>query len=80
MSEQSGIRGGQRAVSAAYKKYVSMASTAQQRIAARAAITYQNDSEIKTPSGCEVKRMKRTRWMPRQSEAMKDVLICEKRR
>ncbi len=30
--------------------------------------------------GFETDTTKRTRWMPWQSEAMKDVLICEKRR
>ena len=30
--------------------------------------------------GYMVKRGKRTRWMPRRSEAMKDVVACEKPR
>ncbi|WP_273805198.1 hypothetical protein, partial [Providencia rettgeri] len=37
-------------------RYVSIASTAQHKITARAAITGQNNT-IETPSGCEVKRL-----------------------
>lgn len=35
---------------------------------------------IEKSEDCGVKRFKRTRWMPWQSKAMKDVLICEKHR